>query len=168
MQPLLSWLPPRQAAIVVAANGDYSFRGSGFVRGGIFDRLQLVQNDATILFKDKDYRKLDRFGAQGAPEFQEIALFRVPETANFDPAQPFRLELLAQRPIGPIKKAFTSFSLPYELPARFLSTQEAPTQIAAPTGPASAGDTVRLGRSGSRSGSPTRSTWRCWRSRWSS
>ena len=132
-----SWLGPRQAAIIVAANGDYSFRGSGFVRGGIFDRLQLVQNDATILFKDKDYRKLDRFGAEGAPDFQEVALFRVPETANFDPALPFRLELLAQRPIGPIKKAFTSFALPYELPARFLRTQEAPAPIAAPTGPAS-------------------------------
>jgi len=123
-------LDPRQAAIVVAANGDYSFRGSGFVRGGIFDRLQLVQNDATILFRDKDYRRLDRFGAAGAPAFKEIALFRIPKTAKFDPAQPFRLELLAQRPIGPIKKAYTSFSLPYQLPARLLTTKEPPKQVA--------------------------------------
>ena len=125
-----SWIGPGQAAVIVAANGDYSFRGSGFVRGGIFDRLQLIQDDTTILFKDKDYRRLDRFAAPGAPEFKEIALFRIPKTVKFDPAQPFRLELLAQRPIGPIKKAYTSFSLPYQLPAKLLATKETPKQIA--------------------------------------
>ncbi len=128
-----SWLEPGQTAIVVAANGDYSFRGSAFVRGGIFDRLQLVQSDVTILFRDKDYRRLDHFSAPGAPEFKEVALFRIPKTVKFDPAQPFRLELLAQRPVGPIKKAYTSFSLPYQLPARLLATKEAPVPIALAT-----------------------------------
>jgi len=123
-----SQIEPGQSAIIVAANGDYSFRGSGFVRGGIFDRLQLVQGDATILFRDKDYRRLDRFSAQGAPEFKEVALFRIPKSAKFDPAKPFRLELLAQRPIGPIKKAYTSFSLPYQLPAKFLATKQVPPE----------------------------------------
>jgi len=128
-----SWLDAGHSAIVAAANGDYSFRGSGFVRGGIFDRLQLVQNDATILFRDKDYRRLDRFSAAGAPEFKEVALFRIPKTAKFDPTQPFRIELLAQRPVGPIKKAYTSFSLPYQLPPRLLTTKEvAPPVAAAP------------------------------------
>ncbi len=65
-----SWLRPRQAAIVVAANGDYSFRGSGFVRGGIFDRLQLVQNDATILVQGQGLpqaRPSRRTGGAGVP-----------------------------------------------------------------------------------------------------
>jgi len=134
-----SWLDPGQTAIAVAANGDYSFRGSGFVRGGIFDRLQLVQDETTILFRDKDYRRIDRFSAQGAPDFKEVALFRIPKTAKFDPAQPFRLELLAQRPIGPIKKAYTSFSLPYQLPAKLLTTKEPPKQVAAAAPVASEG-----------------------------
>jgi NosR/NirI family nitrous oxide reductase transcriptional regulator len=121
-----AWLNQKQAAIVVAGNGDYSFRGSGFVRGGIFDRVQLVQGDKTILFKDTDYRRLDTFAAQSSPRFKEIALFRLPEAAGFDQAQPFRLELLVQRPIGPIEKAFTSFSLPYELPAKFVKTETPP------------------------------------------
>ena len=125
-----SQLEAGQSAILVAANGDYSFRGSGFVRGGIFDRLQLVQSDTTILFRDKDYRRLDHFAAPGAPEFKEVALFRIPKTAKFDPAQPFSLELLAQRPIGPIKKAYTSFSLPYQLPAKLLASKEAERQVA--------------------------------------
>jgi NosR/NirI family nitrous oxide reductase transcriptional regulator len=131
---LAGWLAPGQAAIVVAANGAYSFRGSGFVRGGIFDRVQLVQDDRTTLFKDTDYRHLAAFAAPNSPRFKEIALFRLPKETAFDPANPFRLELLAQRPTGPINKAFTSFSLAYELPAKFVRTETAPPA----TAPASA------------------------------
>ena len=133
-QAIMAWLNPKQAAVVIAANGDYSFRGSGFVRGGIFDRIQLVQDDKTILFKDTDYRHLDAFAAQGSPRFKEIGLFRLPEAAGFDPAKPFHLELLVQRPIGPIEKAFTSFFLPYELPAKFVKTEQATPTTAPPTG----------------------------------
>jgi NosR/NirI family nitrous oxide reductase transcriptional regulator len=125
-QAITAWLNPKQAAIVIAGNGDYSFRGSGFVRGGIFDRIQLIQGDKTILFKDTDYRRLNAFVAQASPRFKEIALFRLPEVTGFDPAQPFRLELLVQRPMGPIEKAFTSFFLPYELPTKFVKTEPAP------------------------------------------
>src|SRR5690606_19527283 len=32
-------LKPGQQAIILAANGVYSFKGSGYVRGGIFDRF---------------------------------------------------------------------------------------------------------------------------------
>ena len=84
------------------------------------------------LFKDTDYRRLDAFAAQGSPRFKEIGLFRLPEAAKFDPAKPFRLELLVQRPIGPIEKAFTSFSLAYELPSKFVTTEQTTT---APTPP---------------------------------
>ncbi len=128
-QAAMAWLRPGQAAVVIAANGDYSFRGSGFVRGGIFDRIQLVQDDKTMLFKDIDYRHLDGFAAQGSPRFKEIGLFRLPEEAKFEPAKPFRLELLVQRPIGPIDKAFTSFSLSYELPAKFVTTKPATAAV---------------------------------------
>jgi len=131
---ITAWLAPGQAVIVIAANGDYSFRGSGFVRGGIFDRIQLVQDDKTTLFRDTDYRRLDGFAAQDSPRFKEIGLFRLPEAAKFNPAKPFRIELLVQRPIGPIEKAFTSFSLPYELPSKFVRTETAPPAAATPQG----------------------------------
>src|SRR5690606_26680958 len=36
-------------AIAVFGHGDYSFKGNGYVRGGIFDRLQVQQADQTIL-----------------------------------------------------------------------------------------------------------------------
>ena len=121
---LASWLAPGQSALILASRGDYSFRGSGFVRGGIFDRFQLVQEDQTILFKDKDYKRLDKF-EQPNPEFKEIGLFRIPTSAKFDPTRSFRIELLAQRPTGAIQKAFTSYSLSYQLPSRFVAVAEA-------------------------------------------
>lgn len=128
---LRGWLAPGQSALIIASNGDYSFRGSGFVRGGIFDRFQLVQDDQTILFKDKDYRRVDTLSA-AFPQFKEIGLFRVPPSAKFDPVKSFRIVLLAQRPTGPIQKAFTSFALSYQLPARFVSVVAAPVIAAAP------------------------------------
>lgn len=132
---LATWIAPGQSALIIAANGDYSFRGSGFVRGGIFDRFQLIQDDQTILFKDKDHKRIDGL-AQPNPEFKEIGLFRIPQTAKFDPTKSFRIELLAQRPTGPIEKAFTSFSLSYQLPARFISVVSEP--VAAGTAPVEA------------------------------
>ena len=117
----LKWLRPGESAFLIAASGDYSFRGSGYVRGGIFDRIQLIQDETAILFKDKDYRRIDRFAAEGAPAFKEIGLFRIAAQSKFDPARPFRLELLAQRPTGATEKAFTGFSLAYELPDRFIT-----------------------------------------------
>jgi NosR/NirI family transcriptional regulator, nitrous oxide reductase regulator len=38
-------LGPDQQAIAVFSNGAYSFKGSGYVRGGIFDRFELLQGD---------------------------------------------------------------------------------------------------------------------------
>lgn len=134
---LAASLEPKQNALIIASNGDYSFRGSGFVRGGIFDRFQLIQDDKTILFKDKDYRRIDQL-APALPDFKEIGLFRIPPAANFDPAKPFRIELLAQRPTGATQKAFTSFALSYQLPQRFLTTvATAPPAQSAPAAHAS-------------------------------
>jgi NosR/NirI family nitrous oxide reductase transcriptional regulator len=128
-----AWLAPGQQAILVAARGDYSFRGSGFVRGGIFDRFQLEQNQTSILFKDHDYRQLGRIPGD-LPEFKEIALFRIPQNVSFDPTSEWQFKLLAQRPTGPTDKAFTSFPLSYRLPDRFVTVTAAPapTLVAAP------------------------------------
>ncbi len=127
---LQKWLEPGQQAIVVAANGAYSFRGSGFVRGGIFDRIQMIQEGISLRFSDKVYRRLGSL-SNSAPEFGEIGLFKIPHDVDFDPAKPWRLELLVQRATGPRTKAFTSFALDYSLPPALI-------QAAAPAKPAKA------------------------------
>lgn len=79
-----------------------------------------------IRFRDKDYKRLRRIQAEGAPEFSEIALFQIPKEASFDPTEPWRIELLVGRETGPTSKAFTTFDLNYRLPARFLKVEEQP------------------------------------------
>src|SRR5690554_8025774 len=64
-------------ALMVVANGDYSFKGSGYVRGGIFDRVQLRQFGDIISFRDLDYYRLSDVYADGMPHFTEMAIFIV-------------------------------------------------------------------------------------------
>ena len=46
-----------EQAIAVLGSGEYSFKGSGYVRGGIFDQLR--QFGDTISFRDLDFQRLD-------------------------------------------------------------------------------------------------------------
>ncbi len=123
------WLEEGDAAIVVAARGLYSFKGSGYVRGGIFDRIALVQDDVTVRFHDRDHRRLGAVAADGAPAFSEMDLFRIPADTGFDPTQPWRLQLLVNREVGPTEKVFTTFDLGWQPPAQYL---RAVAPVAAP------------------------------------
>lgn len=118
-------------AILVMAEGRYSFRGSGFVRGGLFDRIELIQGDGSIRFRDRDYERIGDLAAEDAPVFDEIGLFIIPQTQPFEPAEPWRLQLLVARAVGALDKAFLTFDLPYQLPEAHLAAPPAPKQIAA-------------------------------------
>ena len=119
------WLKPGEHAILVTGRGKYSFKGSGYVRGGIFDRIQLIQGDNSVRFFDRQHRRLGQVAADGAPTFSEMDLFKITSDMGFDPVKPFRLQLLVQRAVGAIDKAFITFELGYKTPARF--TEETPT-----------------------------------------
>lgn len=74
-------LKPGEEAIVVAGHGAYSFKGSGYVRGGIFDRIELLQDGQGLRFRDRYHTRLPTLAAAGAPRLREIALFVVPATS---------------------------------------------------------------------------------------
>jgi NosR/NirI family nitrous oxide reductase transcriptional regulator len=133
-------LKPGQQAIIVAGNGRYSFKGSGYVRGGIFDRIELVQGDDIFRFRDRDHHRLGDL-AGGAPYFKEIALFTVPPGQSLDPTQPFALKLLAQRAVGAREKAFLTFNLDYALPDKYMIAGT-PAATAPPAGAAATGATA--------------------------
>ncbi|MGE5504392.1 MAG: 4Fe-4S binding protein [Actinomycetota bacterium] len=121
-------------AILVMGTGRYSFRGSGYVRGGVFDRIEVAQGASTLRFRDRDYERLGGVAAAGAPQFPEIGLFQVPKGAEFDPAAPWRLQLLVQRAVGALDKAFTTFQVDYRLPDKWLApAQPAAAAAAAPS-----------------------------------
>lgn len=122
-------LKPGQQAILVAGNGHYSFKGSGYVRGGIFDRIELIQQESSFRFRDRDHQRLADVFAQGAPGFKEVALFVVPEDATLDPVAPWRLQLMVQRVVSVKEKAFLTFDLDYQLPQQY--TRADPTAVVA-------------------------------------
>lgn len=117
---LTAWLEEGEQAILVAGRGRYSFKGSGYVRGGIFDRIQLIQGDRSVRFFDRQHRRLGEIAAADAPSFDELDLFKIPADAGFDPAAPWRLQLLAQRAVGPVDRSYLTFDLGYRLPERYL------------------------------------------------
>ncbi|MFZ1339480.1 MAG: 4Fe-4S binding protein, partial [Paracoccaceae bacterium] len=117
---LAGWLQPGEHAIVIVGRGLYSFKGSGYVRGGIFDRIVLIQDDVSVRFRDKMHKRLMAVAADGAPQFAESDLFKIPADVGFDPSKPFRIQLLVHREVGPIEKLFTTFDLGYQLPQAYL------------------------------------------------
>lgn len=143
-EAMLARLKPGQQAILIAADGRYSFKGSGYVRGGIFDRIELIQGDAGVRFRDKNHKRLGDLMAEGAPALPEIGLFLVPETMTFEPSQSWRLQLLIQRATAALDKGFVTFDLGYLPPEKYLTAPEpaadtapaASTDAAAQTAPA--------------------------------
>ena len=134
---LQSSLKPDQQAILIASNGLYSFKGSGYVRGGIFDRFEVIQGDTAMRFRDRTHSRVGALQVSGAPEFHEVDLFRVPEGTTLDPTEAWRLQLLVQRSYGARDKAFLTFNLGYELPQPYLKQLPAAAQVAPPqTSPA--------------------------------
>ena len=117
---LMSELKPGEQAIAVMGSGRYSFKGSGYVRGGIFDRVQVRQFGDVISFRDMDFQRLDDVAAEDMPEFDEMAVFIVRASHRFDPGSPWSLELLIRRQTGPVSGIFSSFELAYQLPESYL------------------------------------------------
>lgn len=117
---LMGELKSDEQAIFIIATGQASFKGSGFVRGGIYDRIQVRQDPQSFTFRDTDYQNLYGIEAAGAPAFTESAVFIV-RSANFNPAWPWQLALLANKVDGQSgAKAFVHFDQQYWLPSRYL------------------------------------------------
>ncbi|NNA93162.1 transcriptional regulator NosR [Pseudomonas gessardii] len=117
---LMQGLKPGEQAIAVLGRGIFSFKGSGYVRGGIFDRVQLRQFGNVISFRDMDHQRLYDVFAEGMPEFDEMSVFIVRPQAAFDPGSAWTLELLVRRQTGPVSGTFSSFELPYQMPEAYL------------------------------------------------
>ncbi len=129
---LQKMLKPDQQAILIAANGEYSFKGSGYVRGGVFDRIQVNQGDSSIRFRDRHHKRLGDIAAAGAPKFSEVSLFVVPRDVKLDPAAPWHLQLLVQRQLGALDKIFTIVGLDYTPPVKYLRKIAKPEPVSAP------------------------------------
>lgn len=125
-------LEPGEFAIGIFGTGDYSYKGSGYVRGGIFDRLQLRQFGDTISFRDLDHIRLTDLFVDDAPALDEMSVFIVRSHHDFDPGSPWSAELLVRRQTGPVDGVFTSFELGYQIPEEYIARpQPSAEQLAA-------------------------------------
>ncbi len=130
-EQLRARLKPDQQAIVVAGDGAYSFKGSGYVRGGIFDRIELLQEGQSTRFRDRNHTRLGDLAAAGAPALREIALFVMPDDFRLDLTEPWQLQLLVQRNVGARDKAFLTYTLDYTLPDQYLRIEQPPAPVPA-------------------------------------
>lgn len=128
---LLKRLKPGDQAIAIVANGIYSFKGLGYVRGGIFDRVHLIQDRTMTLFHDSDYLRLTDPRLSGMPAFGEMGIFIIRKNYGFDPGRPWTLQLLVRRQVGPLKSVYTTFSAGYQTPSAYVAPPPAPVGAAA-------------------------------------
>jgi NosR/NirI family nitrous oxide reductase transcriptional regulator len=126
---LTKQISANQQAILIMANGLYSFRGTGFVRGGLFDRFTIEQGTNIFRFKDMQYKRLSKSYAKGSPKFTEIGLFRFSEHASFDPSAPWKFNLLVNREINVDEKKFYNHVVKYQLPKYYYEKVKTPIQI---------------------------------------
>ena len=108
------------ALFVIRTAGRESFKGSGFVRGGIYDRVQLRQGQDVFTFRDLDYYNLYGVSAPGAPSFTESAIFIV-RSSSFSGAFPWKFIFLGNRVDRETgARTFINFDKEYWLPDAYL------------------------------------------------
>ena len=108
------------ALFIIKTAGMDSFKGSGFVRGGLYDRVQVRQDKDAFTFRDLDYINLWGLSAAGAPAYDESAIFII-RGKGFSAAYPWKLVFLGNkidRETG--AKTFANFDREYWLDARYL------------------------------------------------
>lgn len=103
-----------ETAIIIFARGKGSFKGSGFARGGVFDRFNIEQDARVYVFRDRDYNILTDIRAKGAPSIKEGGVFIIRDK-EFDPAMPFKFNLTLPYRVG-VRKEFKAFSAEYKIP----------------------------------------------------
>ncbi len=125
---LLQQMHPGEHLVVILGNGSSSFKGSGFVRGGIFDRVRLQQGLAEIQFRDTDYMNLPRLASADAPHFQEGAVF-ITRDGHLDPGAPFSLVFLGSHHGHGLDRSFHSFEAEHTLPASVYALDDVPEEL---------------------------------------
>lgn len=109
--------PAGDQLLFVAASGRYSFKGTSFRRSGRFDRIQIAQDDRTLALTADQQIPVARLALSGTPDLPETAVFVMPANSGFDPARPWRLDLIVTGDAPGASSVVLSVT--YDLPARY-------------------------------------------------
>ena len=112
---LLAAMGPDDHTLLIAGDGLYSIKGTEWVRGGVFDRLEIRQNGKTIRLTREGHRNVERLRAPESPPLREMGIFIIPAATGFDSLRPWRVALL----VDGAGAAANAVELPYRLPERY-------------------------------------------------
>ena len=101
-------------AVLIAASGLYSFKGTAWRQTGVFDRVQLVQGTRTIALRADMHDNVERL--ESGPALREIGIFRIPSPLGFDPAAAWRVELIVEHQAGQGTANSIILPLEYKIP----------------------------------------------------
>ncbi len=105
---------------IIVSNGKDSYKGSGFVRGGIFERFYFQQGFNKYVFRDLSYEHLYGIKAEGAPDFKESGIFFLRDK-HFDSSNNWQFYYIASHLTGETatSKIFKTYSADYQLPGKY-------------------------------------------------
>lgn len=104
------------SAILILNNGTWSFKGSGFVRGGIFDRFRIEQDGNIFTFRDNDFKNVYDLNLIDVDDFREVGIFVI-TNSKYKPWKTWNLILLLN---------YKTFSIEYKIPDIFCVVNKYP------------------------------------------
>ena len=112
---------PQDLIVLLMGKGPYSFVGTKVFETGTFDRIRIEQGARTFALQrePKHYLYLPFVAAKGAPQFDEIGLFRIPAEKGIDVLAPWQLVVVVGDGSGSGAQK-REFKLSYKLPSRFV------------------------------------------------
>lgn len=99
-----------KSVILILNNGTWSFKGSGFVRGGIFDRFRIEQDGNIFTFRDSDFKNVYNLNLVDIDDYRESGIFIV-SNSKYKSWKSWNLILLLN---------YKTFSIEYKIPEVFL------------------------------------------------
>lgn len=105
-EDLFKDLTNNESAILILNKSEWSFKGSGFARGGIYERFHIEQNDNTFRFRGQNFKHVFELELMDIEHFRESGIF-ILNNKNFKPWQEWKLGLLYD-----YKKYYADFQMP--------------------------------------------------------
>jgi NosR/NirI family nitrous oxide reductase transcriptional regulator len=114
--------------VLLMGKGPYSFVGTKVFQTGTFDRIRIEQGARTFALQraQKHYEYLPFVSAKGAPQFDEIGLFRIEAQKGLDVLAPWQLVIVVDEAGAQPREYKLNYTLPsrFVLPPPKLSAQE--------------------------------------------
>jgi transcriptional regulator of nitric oxide reductase len=120
---------PQDFILLLMGQGSYSFVGTKVFDTGTFDRIRIEQGEKTFALQRKlhYYKYLPFVSAEGAPQFDEVGLFRIPVESGVDVLAPWKLVLTVDGDDAAAQAREVGLS--YSLPSRFILPPAEPTAL---------------------------------------